>query len=90
MEASGLRLILSLHFAVGVERVDGVGTIRYLLLSQPNMTGSAGSLSLGERVGVRDFAHESGIAMQSPSPPAPGLRRGRLFFPREREPYRSR
>ncbi len=46
------------------------------------MTGSAGSLSMGERVGVRDFAHESGIAMQSPSPPA--------LSPGEREPYRLR
>ena len=27
-----------------------------LLLSQQNITGSAGSLSLEERVGVRDFA----------------------------------
>ncbi len=35
------------------------------------MTVSAGSLSLGERVGVRDFAHESRIAMQSPSPLPP-------------------
>ena len=40
------------------------------------MTGSAGSLSLGERVGVRDFAHESGIAMQSPSPPPSPRGRG--------------
>jgi hypothetical protein len=46
----------------------------WLLLSQQNVTGSAGPLSLGERVGVRDFAIEPCPQFKHPHPQGEGVK----------------